>query len=87
MLRREGKVKKGLMLFGFAADDGAPIAMNIERSSRIARYAGSYLREKGVWVIKSRGYGTAAAVASNDTKLGQEKNRRVEIWFWPGVSK
>ena len=26
-------------------------------------------------------------VASNDTKLGQEKNRRVEIWFWPGASK
>ena len=87
MLRKEGKLRKGLMLFGFAADDGAPMAMNLERSSRIARHAGRYLMDKGVWVIKSRGYGSVAAVASNDTKLGQEKNRRVEIWFWPGASK
>jgi phosphate transport system substrate-binding protein len=87
MLREKDKVRKGLMVFGFAADDGAPMAMNLERSSRIARHAGRYLMDKGVWVIKSRGYGTVAAVASNDTKLGQEKNRRVEIWFWPGASK
>jgi len=87
MLRKKGQLKEGLMLFGFAADDGAPVVMNLERSSRTAHLAGDYLREKGVWVFKTRGYGTAAPVASNNTALGQAKNRRVEIWLSPRASK
>jgi phosphate transport system substrate-binding protein len=80
-LDQAGKLKSGLMLFGFA--EIKPQGMqskSFNRSVRRADQVGKYLRGKGVWVVTSRGYGGAAAVASNDSPQGQEKNRRVELW-------
>ncbi|MCU7815329.1 MAG: hypothetical protein KZQ81_08995 [Candidatus Thiodiazotropha sp. (ex Rostrolucina anterorostrata)] len=36
---------------------------------------------RGISVATSRGYGGTAPVASNKTILGQQKNRRVELWI------
>ncbi len=80
MLHGKGKQRMALLLFGFTAETGAPKLMNIERSTRVTRLAGRYLMDRGIWIIKSRGYGAVAAVASNDTEFGRKKNRRVEIW-------
>ncbi len=75
-------LKGGLLLFGFAENkpDGMR-SMSFKRSERRADQVAKYLSEKGVRVITSRGYGGTAPVASNETLLGQEKNRRVELWL------
>ena len=81
-LEQSGNLKRGLMLFGFA--EIKPEGMSSKSFNRAVRRAdqvGKYLREKGVWVVTSRGYGGVAAVASNASLQGQEKNRRVEIWL------
>ncbi|MBL3535527.1 MAG: phosphate ABC transporter substrate-binding/OmpA family protein [gamma proteobacterium endosymbiont of Lamellibrachia anaximandri] len=76
------KLKSGILLFGFTEKkpDGIPM-VNYNRSVRRADQVGKYLREKGVWVVTSRGYGNAVPVASNESELGQAKNRRVELWL------
>jgi phosphate transport system substrate-binding protein len=81
-LEQAGKLKSGLMIFGFA--EIKPQGMrskDFNRSVRRADQVGKYLRNRGVWVVTSRGYGGAAPVASNGSPQGQEKNRRVELWL------
>jgi phosphate transport system substrate-binding protein len=81
-LEQSGKLQSGLMLFGFAEmKPGGMSTKSFNRSVRRADQVGKYLRDKGVWVMTSRGYGGIAPVASNDSALGQEKNRRVELWL------
>lgn len=81
-LEGRSKLKSGILLFGFTEQkpDGMPM-INYNRSVRRADQVGKYLREKGVWVVTSRGYGSAVPVASNESELGQAKNRRVELWI------
>jgi phosphate transport system substrate-binding protein len=80
-LKQSGKMKSGLMLFGFAENkpDGLR-SISFNRSVRRADQVAKYLIKKGVKVVTSRGYGGKAPVASNETAYGQEKNRRVELW-------
>ncbi|MBL3591347.1 MAG: OmpA family protein [gamma proteobacterium endosymbiont of Lamellibrachia anaximandri] len=81
-LDERNKLKSGILLFGFTEQkpDGIPM-VNYNRSVRRADQVGRYLRKKGVWVVTSRGYGNAVPVASNESELGQAKNRRVELWL------
>lgn len=80
-LKETSKMESGLMLFGFAENKpGGLRNISFNRSVRRADQAAKYLIKKGVKVITSRGYGGKAPVASNENLLGQEKNRRVELW-------
>jgi phosphate transport system substrate-binding protein len=81
-LAESGRMKNGLLLFGFA--EKKPGGLNLttlNRSVRRADQVAKYLRDKGVYVVTSRGYGAAVPVAANDTQFGQAKNRRVELWI------
>ncbi len=81
-LKQSKKLDNGLLLFGFAeVKPGGLRNMSFKRSERRADQVAKYLSKKGVRVISSRGYGGVAPVASNETLLGQEKNRRVELWL------
>ncbi len=79
-LQQNGKMDTGVMLFGFAEKDPVLPTMMLEISGRRTQQVAKYLRERGVKVVKARGFGGTAAVASNDTEQGRQKNRRVEIW-------
>ncbi len=54
---------------------------NLKLSQQRAQAAVDYLIQKGVKPanLRAQGYGEAQPVASNDTKEGREKNRRIEI--------
>ena len=54
---------------------------NIALSKARAETVEKYLASRGVppGAMTATGYGDASPVASNDTPLGREKNRRVEI--------
>ena len=81
-LEKNGKLDDGIQLFGFAENKtGGMASKSLSRSVRRADQVANYLRDKGISVVISRGYGNATPVASNETTLGQEKNRRVELWL------
>jgi len=72
-----------VMLFGFADSNEAVPLYSIGLSNQRVDSVADALVRKGIRVIRSRGYGSALAVADNDTKLGRYKNRRVEVWVNP----
>lgn len=81
-LKQTGKLKSGLLLFGFAENKPNGMrSISFNRSIRRADQVAKYLSNKDVRITTSRGYGGKAPVASNETLLGQEKNRRVELWL------
>ncbi|MCU7802819.1 MAG: phosphate ABC transporter substrate-binding/OmpA family protein [Candidatus Thiodiazotropha sp. (ex Lucinoma borealis)] len=81
-LSETDKLKDGVMLFGFAENKPDGVRnISFNRSIRRADQVAKYLSKKGVSVATSRGYGGTAPVASNETTLGQQKNRRVELWI------
>jgi len=55
--------------------------INIPLSKRRAKSVKTYLEKKGIAAtrITSEGYGSANPIATNNTKEGRAKNRRVEI--------
>jgi outer membrane protein OmpA-like peptidoglycan-associated protein len=53
------------------------IALSNNRVDALARL----LRDKGIYLLKSRGMKTAAPVASGDTPAGREKHRRIQVWI------
>jgi len=73
--------KAKLMLFGFAdANETVPLYSIGLSNQRVDSVTDALIR-KGVQVTRSRGYGSALAVANNDTEVGRYKNRRVEVWI------
>ena len=68
-----------ILLIGFADSLGS-FQQNIELSKSRADTVKQALRSRGLAVASTAGFGSAAAVASNDTPEGREKNRRVELW-------
>lgn len=80
LLERDGAGSRQLMLLGFSDDRGDRCA-NIGLSQQRARAVAADLSTYGVRPAVVQGYGPAAAVASNDTEAGRERNRRVEVWL------
>lgn len=69
-----------LMLFGFADRQESPLRA-IDLSTQRADAVADLLIESGVPPLRVRGYGAAVPVASNETRQGRFKNRRVEVWM------
>jgi len=77
-MKHEGN--RQLMLFGFSDSAEALPMVALNLSSDRADTVADTLVHQGVSPARVRGYGSAAAVASNDTEAGRIKNRRVEVW-------
>ena len=62
-------------------DSTGPAAYNQKLSERRAASVRSYLVEQGISadLVSSRGMGEEQPIASNDTRDGRQKNRRVEV--------
>lgn len=67
------------MLIGFSDSIGDPVG-NKALSLQRARTVEQALLTRGINIQRTVGLGEMAPIASNQTKLGREKNRRVEIW-------
>lgn len=69
-----------IILLGFADNIGNPEANKMISEKRARKVAG-VLESYGITVSDVVGFGEAMPVASNDSKSGRDKNRRVEIWI------
>ena len=70
---------KELSLFGFSDSIGTEYA-NLKLSESRAKKVEYELQKRGVYPVRTKGFGEIMPVASNTTKAGRNKNRRVEIW-------
>jgi phosphate transport system substrate-binding protein len=80
---RQTKSEKKLILAGFSDSAGSVsrnIALSIERANAVRQ---ALLRKDPQFapLIDTRGYGPILPVACNETALGRDKNRRVEVWL------
>jgi phosphate transport system substrate-binding protein len=66
-------------VMGFADSMGSP-AINLGLSQARAQQVEKALAQRGIAGVAVQGFGHALPVASNATKDGRERNRRVEIW-------
>jgi phosphate transport system substrate-binding protein len=70
---------KSIMLFGFSDSTGdATINQNLSRDR--AKAVAEELTRRGIKLAQVTGYGASLPVASNQSREGREKNRRVEVW-------
>jgi len=69
-------------------DNNGPADANLGLSARRAESVVTYLVEKGVadMQLETLGLGESQPIASNDTKEGRQRNRRVEILTLPNIS-
>jgi len=79
MARPENK-KRELMLFGFADSNESMPIISLQLSMDRADTVADLLIKQGMRPGKVRGFGNAVPVASNDSEVGRNKNRRVEVW-------
>jgi len=79
-MSRRDNLKRELILIGFSdRNEVIPLhslGLSIQRADGVA----DVLINNGVGPSKVRGLGAAVNVASNETRQGREKNRRVEVW-------
>jgi phosphate transport system substrate-binding protein len=73
---REARV----LLLGFSDGLGHP-GSNQKLSLDRARTIADELARRGVQASAVTGFGSEMPVATNETELGRERNRRVEVWF------
>jgi phosphate transport system substrate-binding protein len=78
LAKPENRHKK-VCLLGFSDQSGSRSA-NLKISEDRAKQISAQLAMRGVPVAEILAMGSEMPVASNDTKSGQDKNRRVEIW-------
>lgn len=67
------------MLFGFTDSPGLA-KTNLELSQVRAEIVEQYLASRGLSPTVVKGFGEVLSVASNNTEVGRNKNRRVEVW-------
>jgi phosphate transport system substrate-binding protein len=72
--------KSQVLLIGFS-DDSGDASKDIERSKKFAEMVSSELEMRGVKAQAVEGVGAVLPIASNATKAGRSKNRRVEVWI------
>lgn len=77
--------RRGLMLFGFADQQG-PAASNLKVSKDRAQLIAKELESRGVKCSLVTGFGSALPMASNSDEAGRHRNRRVELWLRPTSS-
>jgi len=70
---------KQLSLFGFS-DSIGDANYNTILAEKRARTIETALQRRGIYAKTVKGFGEAMPIASNVTKAGRNKNRRVEIW-------
>jgi len=82
---RQTKLQQRLVLVGFTDSTGVPeknFALSLERANAVRQTLLRKLRDSHyAKLIEVRGYGPALAVACNETEVGRDKNRRVEVWL------
>jgi phosphate transport system substrate-binding protein len=82
---RETKTERKLLLVGFTDSVGAldkNIAVSVERANAVRQALLGRLRDpQYAKLLEVRGYGPALPVACNESELGRDKNRRVEVWL------
>lgn len=71
--------EKQLSLLGFSDSIGDP-SFNIQLSELRAKKIESELNRRGIYPTILKGFGEKMPIASNASKQGRNKNRRVEIW-------
>jgi len=69
-----------LVLMGFSDSIGAKFK-NIQLSLTRAKSVERALVARGIPVMAVEGLGEAIPVANNETEVGRERNRRVEVWL------
>ena len=72
--------KSQVLLIGFS-DDSGDASKDIERSKKFAEMVSDELEMRGVKAQAIEGVGSVLPIASNATKAGRSKNRRVEVWI------
>ncbi len=72
-----------LLLIGFADRSESTPYLALSLSNDRVDLVAAELRARGLRVARQRGLGQIAPVASNDTPLGRQRNRRVEVWLRP----
>ncbi len=70
---------KQISLFGFS-DSIGDANYNVILAEKRARTIETALQRRGIYAKTVKGFGEAMPIASNVTKAGRNKNRRVEIW-------
>ena len=70
---------KSLLLLGFADSHGAANS-NEKLSAERAQLVAKEFAMRGFSATRAFGMGSALPVASNETEVGRDKNRRVEVW-------
>jgi phosphate transport system substrate-binding protein len=73
---REAKV----LLLGFSDTVGNPVA-NQKLSLERAKIVSEELARRGIHASVITGFGPEMPVATNETEIGRQRNRRVEVWF------
>ena len=71
-----------LLLVGFGDNIGQPAAIKAVSENR-ARVVAAALRQDGIAVGQTAGFGALMPVADNGTDEGRDKNRRVEVFLRP----
>src|SRR5271157_2595412 len=80
MLANPTYQQRNLLLFGFSDSAGGAKKNNALSKDR-ARAVADQLQMRGIKASFVNGFGREAPIASNETKEGREKNRRVEVWL------
>lgn len=75
-----------LLLLGFADRSESTPYLALSLSNDRVDLVAAELRTRGLRVVRQRGLGQIAPVASNDTSQGRLRNRRVEVWMRPSAA-
>jgi phosphate transport system substrate-binding protein len=80
MMKKPANAAKAVILVGFSDSVGA-YESNLAVARRRAEAVAEKLQEKGVRNVIVLAAGEEAAVEPNESRIGRERNRRVEIWL------
>lgn len=82
-MARPGQSGHELLLIGFADRSETTPYLALSLSNDRVDLVAAELRAKSMKVVRQRGLGQIAPVASNDSAQGRLRNRRVEVWIRP----
>lgn len=82
-MRQPDQHGRPLLLLGFSDADETLPYLALALSNERVDYVVERLTQRGVDPARARGMGGAAPVAANDSPLGRQRNRRVEVWLGP----